>query len=158
MSNLFDISGGMQQGVPVYTPSWFSATWRVCNRAIRLGSYYCHSNSTIEDWGVNQYKRRDNTQGCRELGIPYFGEFNYVQVGGQHYPNRDTFSVGESSLVVQTVWNNRCCNVPTFRRSRYCSCNSIRIFWYYWYCYLQGWHQHQRCKLVQSGSTTHSLR
>ena len=29
--------------------------------------------------------------------------FNYVQIGGQHYPNRDiTFSTGESKLVVDT--------------------------------------------------------
>ena len=42
---------------------------RSVNRRIRLGSYFCHSNSTFGRLGTNQYKRRDNTEGCRELGI-----------------------------------------------------------------------------------------
>ena len=131
--------------------------WRVCNRGIRLGSYHCHSNSTIGRLGTNQYKRRDNTQGCRELGIPS----RRVQLRSSW---RSTLSKQRYILYwrIQSYcsdyWNNRCCNVPTFRRSRYRSCDSIRVFWYYWYCYLQGWHQHLRCKLVQSGSSTHSLR
>ena len=150
-TNLFDISGGMQQGVPVYTPSWFSATGESATEEYDWGLITATPTQLSEDWGVNQYKRRDNTQGCRELGIPS----RRVQLRSSWW---STLSKQRYILYwrIQSYcsdyWNNRCCNVPTFRRSRYRKlCDSIRIFWYHWYCYLQGWYQHLRCKLVQSG-------
>ena len=100
-TNLFDISGGMQQGVPVYTPSWFSATGESATEEYDWGLITATPTQLSEDWGPINTNDETIPKVAENWGF-LLGEFNYVQVGGQHYPNRDTFSVGESSLVVQT--------------------------------------------------------
>ena len=101
-TNLFDISGGMQQGVPVYTPSWFSATGEAATEEYDWGLITATPTQLSEDWGPINTNDETIPKVAENWGF-LLGEFNYVQVGGQHYPNRDTFSVGESSLIVQTA-------------------------------------------------------
>ncbi|AGH07727.1 hypothetical protein CYVG_00284 [Cyanophage S-SSM6a] len=101
-TNLFDISGGMQQGVPVYTPSWFSATGESATEEYDWGLITATPTQLSEDWGPINTNDETIPKVAENWGF-LLGEFNYVQVGGQHYPNRDTFSVGESSLIVQTA-------------------------------------------------------
>ena len=157
-TNLFDISGGMQQGVPVYTPSWFSATGESATEEYDWGLITATPTQLSEDWGINQYKRRDNTQGCRELGIPS----RRVQLRSSW---RSTLSKQRYILCwrIQSCcsdfWNNRCCNVPTFRRSRYRSLRFNTNLLVLLVLLPTARHQHLRCKLVQSVvSSTHSLR
>ena len=101
-TNLFDISGGMQQGVPVYTPSWFSATGESATEEYDWGLITATPTQLSEDWGPINTNDETIPKVAENWGF-LLGEFNYVQVGGQHYPNRDTFSTGESSLIVQTT-------------------------------------------------------
>ena len=91
----------MQQGVPVYTPSWFSATGESATEEYDWGLITATPTQLSEDWGPINTNDETIPKVAENWGF-LLGEFNYVQVGGQHYPNRDTFSVGESSLVVQT--------------------------------------------------------
>ena len=101
-TNLFNFSGGMQQGVPVYTPSWFSATGESATEEYDWGLITATPTQLSEDWGPINTNDETIPKVAENWGF-LLGEFNYVQVGGQHYPNRDTFSVGESSLIVQTT-------------------------------------------------------
>ena len=101
-TNLFNFSGGMQQGVPVYTPSWFSATGESATEEYDWGLITATPTQLSEDWGPINTNDETIPKVAENWGF-LLGEFNYVQVGGQHYPNRDTFSVGESSLIVQTA-------------------------------------------------------
>ena len=132
-------------------------SWRSVNRTIRLGSYYCHSYSTFRGLGCHQYKRRDYCQGGRKLGTLT----SSVQLCStwRRTLSKPRFPIEGRYITHQTdCWIYRNSNVPTFRRSQYCVCNFLRVFWYHWYCHIQRCLQYQRCKLVQSGSTTHSLR
>ena len=101
-TNLFNFSGGMSQGVPVYTPSWFSATGESATEEYDWGLITATPTQLSEDWGPINTNDETIPKVAENWGF-LLGEFNYVQVGGQHYPNRDTFSVGESSLIVQTA-------------------------------------------------------
>ena len=101
-TNLFNFSGGMQQGVPVYTPSWFSATGESATEEYDWGLITATPTQLSEDWGPINTNDETIPKVAENWGF-LLGEFNYVQVGGQHYPNRDTFSTGESSLIVQTT-------------------------------------------------------
>ena len=77
-------------------------------------------------------------------------DFNYVQIGGQHYPNLDSLSEQIHHLPDRLL---DITGIATFLLSEdlsIASAISIRVFWYHWYCHLQGWNQHLRCKLVQS--------
>ena len=58
----------MRQGIPVYTPSWISPLGDQTEE-YDWGLITATPTQPYEDWGVNQYKRRDNTEGSRELGI-----------------------------------------------------------------------------------------
>ena len=93
----------MQQGVPVYTPSWFSPTGDQ-QQTNTIGVLLSATpTQPSEDWDLNQYKRRDNTEGCRELGIPS-PDFNYVQMVVNIIQTEKLHSLSEnSSLTFQTV-------------------------------------------------------
>lgn len=107
--NLFDISG--DAGNPLsarFTPHFRSARGDII--------------LPDEDWGliVNSATEFDDWGYIREVATTslVFGDilspFNYVQIGGQHYPSTDTFSVGESSLTKQTLGFT---GIATFRIS-----------------------------------------
>ena len=66
ISSIF--SGEMRQGIPVYTPSWISPLGDQTTEEYDWGLITATPTQQSEDWG-NQYKRRDNTEGSRELGI-----------------------------------------------------------------------------------------
>ena len=100
--NLFDITGGMDQGVPVYTPSWFSPLGDQKTDEVDWGKITETPTQSYEDWGVINTNDETIPKSAENWGL-LLPEFNYVQIGGQHYPNRDiTFSTGESKLVVDT--------------------------------------------------------
>ena len=107
--SLFDISG--DAGNPLsarFTPHFRSARGDIILPDEDWG-LIVNSATEFEDWG---YIREVATTSL------VFGDilspFNYVQVGGQHYPSTDTFSVGESSLTKQTLGFT---GIATFRIS-----------------------------------------
>jgi len=100
--NLFDITGEMDQGVPVYTPSWFSPLGDQKTEEADWGKITETPTQSYEDWGVINTNDETIPKSAENWGL-LLPAFNYVQIGGQHYPNRDiTFSTGESKLVVDT--------------------------------------------------------
>ena len=107
--NLFDISG--DAGNPLdsrFTPHFRSAKVDIVLPDEDWG-LITNSATEFEDWG---YIREVATTSL------VFGDilspFNYIQIGGQHYPSTDTFSVGESSLTKQTLGFT---GIATFRIS-----------------------------------------
>jgi hypothetical protein len=107
--NLFDISG--DAGNPL--DSRFTLHFRSARGDVILPD---------EDWGliINSATEFDDWGYIREVATTslVFGDilspFNYIQIGGQHYPSTDTFSVGESSLTKQTLGFT---GIATFRLS-----------------------------------------
>ena len=101
-TNLFNISGEMSQGVPVYTPSWFSPLGDQITEEVDWGKITETPTQSYEDWGVVNTNDETIPKSAENWGF-LLPDFNYVQIGGQHYPNRElTFSTGDSSLVVDT--------------------------------------------------------
>ena len=100
-TNLFDITGEMRQGIPVYTPSWISPLGDQTTEEIDWGQITATPTQSYEDWGPINTNDETIPKEAENWGF-LLPAFNYVQIGGQHYPNRDTFSLGESSLVVDT--------------------------------------------------------
>ena len=100
-TNLFDITGEMQQGIPVYTPSWISPKGDQTTEEYDWGLITATPTQPSEDWGPINTNDETIPKVAENWGF-LLPAFNYVQIGGQHYPNRDTFSLGESSLVVNT--------------------------------------------------------
>ena len=49
------------------------------------------------------------------------------------------------------TWIYRYCNLQTIRRFQSGKNIRLRIFGYYWYCYLQSWYQYLWLQLLQSG-------
>ena len=100
--NLFDVTGGMDQGVPVYLPSWFSPLGDQVTDEVDWGKITETPTQSYEDWGVINTNDETIPKEAENWGF-LLPDFNYVQIGGQHYPNREiTFSTGESKLVVDT--------------------------------------------------------
>ncbi len=101
--NLFDFSGGMSQGVPVYTPSWISPKGDQATDEYDWGLISATPTQPAEDWGPINTNDETIPKEAENWGF-LLPDFNYVQIGGQHYPNREvTFSLGETSLTRQTV-------------------------------------------------------
>ena len=101
--NLFDFSGGMSQGIPVYTPSWISPKGDQATDEYDWGLISATPTQPSEDWGVVNTNDETIPKEAENWGF-LLPDFNYVQIGGQHYPNREvTFSIGETSLTKQTV-------------------------------------------------------
>ena len=102
-TNLFDFSGGMSQGVPVYTPSWISPKGDQKTDEYDWGLITATPTQPSEDWGPINTNDETIPKEAENWGF-LLPDFNYVQIGGQHYPNREvTFSLGETSLTRQTV-------------------------------------------------------
>ena len=102
-TNLFNFSGEMQQGIPVYTPSWVSPKGDQKTEEYDWGLITATPTQQSEDWGVINTNDETIPKSAENWGF-LLPAFNYVQIGGQHYPNREvTFSLGETSLSVQTV-------------------------------------------------------
>jgi len=101
-TNLFNFSGGMQQGIPVYTPSWISPLGDQKTEEYDWGLITATPTQQSEDWGPINTNDETIPKEAENWGF-LLPDFNYVQIGGQHYPNRElTFSTGDSSLIVQT--------------------------------------------------------
>ena len=107
--SLFNISG--DAGNPLdarFTPHFRSARGDIILPDEDWG-LITNSATEFEDWG---YIREVATTSL------VFGDilspFNYIQIGGQHYPSTDTFSVGESSFAKQTLGVT---GIATFRLS-----------------------------------------
>ena len=100
-TNLFDITGEMRQDIPVYTPSWISPKGDQSTEEYDWGLITATPTQPSEDWGPINTNDETIPKEAENWGF-LLPAFNYVQLGGQHYPNRDTFSTGESSLVVNT--------------------------------------------------------
>ena len=100
-TNLFDITGEMRQDIPVYTPSWISPKGDQSTEEYDWGLITATPTQPSEDWGPINTNDETIPKVAENWGF-LLPAFNYVQLGGQHYPNRDTFSTGESSLVVNT--------------------------------------------------------
>ena len=101
-TNLFDISGEMRQGIPVYTPSWISPLGDQRTEEYDWGLITATPTQPSEDWGPINTNDETIPKSAENWGF-LLPAFNYVQIGGQHYPNRElTFSTGESKLVIDT--------------------------------------------------------
>ena len=102
-TNLFDITGEMDQGVPVFTPSWFSPLGDQTTEELDWGQITATPTQSYEDWGVINTNDETIPKSAENWGF-LLPNFNYAQIGGQHYPNREiTFSLGETSFTKQTV-------------------------------------------------------
>ena len=102
-TNLFTISGEMQQGIPVYTPSWISPKGDQSTDEYDWGNIVDTPTQQSENWGPINTNDETIPKEAENWGF-LLPDFNYVQIGGQHYPNREiTFSLGETSLTKQTV-------------------------------------------------------
>ena len=100
-TNLFDITGEMRQDIPVYTPSWISPKGDQSTEEYDWGLITATPTQPSEDWGPINTNDETIPKEAENWGF-LLPAFNYVQLGGQHYPNRDTFSAGESKLVIDT--------------------------------------------------------
>ena len=101
-TNLFDISGGMLQGIPVFTPSWFSPTGELQTEEIDWGLCIETPTQLAEDWGPIITNDETIPKEAENWGY-LLPDFNWAQLGGQHYPNLDSLSEGDTSLSVQTL-------------------------------------------------------
>ena len=139
----------MSQGIPVYTLHG-SLLLEISQQRNLIGVLLLPLQLNLTKIGVSsiqttrQYPRRQRT------GDSYFQTSTTFRLVVNIIQTEITFSTGESKLVVDTGDITGIATLPTFRRSRYCVCDSIRVFWYHWYCYLQRCLQLQWCKLVQS--------
>ena len=100
--NLFDITGGMTQGVPVFTPSWFSPMGDQITEEIDWGLITATPTQLSEDWGPIVTNDETIPKEAENWGY-LLPDFNWMQLGGQHYPNLDSLSEGDTSLSVQTL-------------------------------------------------------
>ena len=99
--NLFDITGGMTQGRPVFTPSWFSPLGDQVTEERDWGLISATPTQPAEDWEVIRTNDETIPKSAENWGY-LLPDFNWAQLGGQHYPNLDSLSTGESSWIRQT--------------------------------------------------------
>ena len=99
--NLFDIIGGMRQGIPVYTPHWKSPKGDLKTAELDWGSIVATPTQPSEDWNVIVTNDETIPKVAENWGF-LLPDFNWAQLGGQHYPNLDSFSTGDSSWTIQT--------------------------------------------------------
>ncbi len=97
-TNLFDISGGMSQGVPVYTPSWFSPLGDQTTEEYDWGNIVDTPTQQSESWGPINTNDETIPRIAENWGL-LLPAFNYVQIGGEHYPNRVSISSATDSLL-----------------------------------------------------------
>ena len=97
-TNLFDISGEMLQGIPVYTPSWVSPLGDQTTEEYDWGLITATPTQPSEDWGPINTNDETIPKEAENWGF-LLPAFNYVQIGGEHYPNRVSISSATDSLV-----------------------------------------------------------
>ena len=101
-TNLFNFSGGMSRDRTLFIPSWVSATGESATEEYDWGLItVIPPTQASEDWGPIATNDETIPKVAENWGF-LLGEFNYVQLGGEHYPNVDSLSKGDTSLVVQT--------------------------------------------------------
>ena len=100
--NLFDITYGMTQEVPVFTPSWFSPMGDQITEELDWGLITATPTQTAEDWGPILTNDETIPKVAENWGY-LLPDFNWMQLGGQHYPNLDSVSEGDTSLSRQTL-------------------------------------------------------
>ena len=97
-TNLFDITGEMLQGVPVYTPSWVSPLGDQTTEEIDWGQITATPTQSYEDWGPINTNDETIPKEAENWGF-LLPAFNYVQLGGEHYPNLVGVSSAADSFV-----------------------------------------------------------
>ena len=97
-TNLFDITGGMSQGIPVYTPSWVSPLGDQTTQEYDWGNIVDTPTQPSEIWGPVNTNDETIPKEAENWGF-LLPEFNYVQIGGEHYPNRVSISTAADSFV-----------------------------------------------------------
>ena len=101
-TNLFNFSGGLLPDRTLFIPSWVSATGEAATEEYDWGLITVIPPTQIsEDFGPIATNDETIPKVAENWGF-LLGEFNYVQLGGEHYPNIDSLSEGDTSLVVQT--------------------------------------------------------
>jgi len=100
--NLFDITGGMTQFVPVFTPSWFSPLGNLKTEEIDWGLCIETPTQPSESWGPIVTNDETIPKEAENWGF-LLPEFNWMQLGGEHYPSLDSFSEGDTALSIQTL-------------------------------------------------------
>ena len=97
-TNLFDITGEMSQGVPVYTPSWFSPLGDQTTESYDWGNIVDTPTQQSEIWGPINTNDETIPKEAENWGL-LLPAFNYVQIGGEHYPNLVGISSAADSFV-----------------------------------------------------------
>ena len=97
-TNLFDITGEMLQGVPVYTPSWVSPLGDQTTEELDWGQITATPTQSYEDWGPINTNDETIPKEAENWGF-LLPAFNYVQLGGEHYPNLVGVSSAADSFV-----------------------------------------------------------
>ena len=92
----------MRQGIPVYTPSWISPKGDQSTEEYDWGLITATPTQPSEDWGPINTNDETIPKEAENWGF-LLPAFNYVQLGGEHYPNIDSLSKGDTSLTRQTV-------------------------------------------------------
>ena len=100
--NLFDFTGGMEQGIPVYTPHWKSPKGDLKTAELDWGLITATPTQPSEDWNVIVTNDETIPKEAENWGF-LLPEFNWMQLGGEHYPSLDSFSEGDTSLSIQTL-------------------------------------------------------
>ena len=86
---------------------------------------------------ADRHKRRDNTEGCRELGIPSWRV--QLRSTGWTTLSKYRFSIRRRYFTCcSNRWNSWYPYHSSFRRCFCCRSIRLRVFGYHWYCYLQG--------------------
>ena len=128
-TNLFNFSGEMRQGIPVYTPSWISPKGDQSTEEYDWGLITATPTQQSEDWGPINTNDETIPKEAENWGF-LLPAFNYVQIGGQHYPQQRSYILSWERLhLPDRLLDLQNSNVPTFRRSQYCVCNFLRVFW-----------------------------
>ena len=87
---------------PVYTPSWVSPLGDQSTELYDWGLITATPTQPSEDWGVINTNDETIAKEAENWGF-LLPAFNYVQLGGEHYPNLDSLSKADTSLTRQTV-------------------------------------------------------
>jgi hypothetical protein len=108
-TQLFQISGNAAgPKKSVFTPHFRSAL-ESANETPEDWGFVSVAHTDYEDWGYV----RETAKSSYNFGW-LLSEFNYIQVGGQHFPSLNSLSITPSSLIVQTLGTT---GVATFRLS-----------------------------------------
>ena len=131
MSNLFDITGGMDQGVPVYTPSWFSPK-EIKRQKKLIGVKITETPTQPSKIGVSSIQTTRQYPRLQRTGDSYFQTsttfrlvVNIIQTEKSHslLENPNWLSILEISQVLQHSYFQKISMLQL--------CNSLRILWYY---------------------------